>query len=410
MRDDIIQKELVIAIIIIFIGTSILPSAISAETQKITINTMIIKECIVDDEGDGNYTKIQDAIDSCECDIIRVYSGNYTEDILVYKDNIEIIGIDEEYLNGNDTGDPQIEGKITINGSKVTIRNLSVMRGIDLFNNCEVNLFDLIASWITDIGISLENSNNNIVERCFAYTMGLDHSNNNLIKDCEITTCFTNIALVLGDSNNNSLIGNNISANSINPNIGLLLGNSHNNKINFNTCWTDGYKPNRDIAIKLESSDNNYINNSNIWQSGTGISLIGSDKNTIFYNIISNNVKYAISFKDESAKNEVLNNTIIDNHDGISLVNSLGNRIINNNIEDSENRSIYMSRSNGDKIHKNNIESPETFMLYAELSMSNAMLNYWGSFLGPTFRTFRLFFGFVLVRPCIHKRISHDCP
>jgi parallel beta-helix repeat protein len=65
---------------------------------------------IVDNEGDGDFTSIQDALNTANAaDIIEVYSGTYTEKISIDKE-IELIGIDTEYMTGSDTGKPVIDG------------------------------------------------------------------------------------------------------------------------------------------------------------------------------------------------------------------------------------------------------------------------------------------------------------
>ena len=71
---------------------------------------------IVDENGNGDFTKIQDAIDDASAgDKIRIWAGNYTENVDVDK-RLEVIG---NYTNG--------QHMTTINGSwQGNVVNVSV--------------------------------------------------------------------------------------------------------------------------------------------------------------------------------------------------------------------------------------------------------------------------------------------
>lgn len=63
----------------------------------------------VDDEGDGDYTSIQDAVNNAvNGSTIYVYSGQYNESIVLSK-KINLIGIENELDSGDDTGKPIIQ-------------------------------------------------------------------------------------------------------------------------------------------------------------------------------------------------------------------------------------------------------------------------------------------------------------
>jgi parallel beta-helix repeat protein len=65
---------------------------------------------VVDNEGDGDYTTIQDAIDAANNgDTIEVYSGTYVETIMI-ENELNLVGIDTEYMTGSDSGKPVIDG------------------------------------------------------------------------------------------------------------------------------------------------------------------------------------------------------------------------------------------------------------------------------------------------------------
>jgi parallel beta-helix repeat protein len=88
---------------------------------------------VVDDENDGDYTSIKDAIAHANPgDTIKVYSGTYLEQgIHIVKDNITLLGIAYELGKGDDTGKPFIKGNgtesvIHIEASNVIVTNFHI--------------------------------------------------------------------------------------------------------------------------------------------------------------------------------------------------------------------------------------------------------------------------------------------
>lgn len=127
MRDCLFRKGLVLAIIILFIGMNIIPSATSGLTNYKNIIT-------VDDEpGDADFTSIKEAVNySSPGDTIEVYSGTYLEQgIHVENDNIALLGISHELGEGDDSGNPFIKGNgtiaaIWIGASHVIVSNFTI--------------------------------------------------------------------------------------------------------------------------------------------------------------------------------------------------------------------------------------------------------------------------------------------
>ena len=112
------RKYLAVGIILLFIGTSIIPSATSELTngKRLTNSATIIT---VDDEpGDADFTSIREAVNySSPGDTIEAYSGIYREDgIQLTKENVNLLGIDHELGEGNDSGKPFIkpDGNATV--------------------------------------------------------------------------------------------------------------------------------------------------------------------------------------------------------------------------------------------------------------------------------------------------------
>jgi len=120
-------KWLSVGIILLFIGTIVIPSATSEQTAGKKIIT-------VDDEpGDADYISIKDAVNNSNPgDVIEIYSGTYYEEgITVDCNNITIIGISEELGQGNDTEKPFIQGNgypkvLQIAANDVFITNLRI--------------------------------------------------------------------------------------------------------------------------------------------------------------------------------------------------------------------------------------------------------------------------------------------
>ncbi|HEC86415.1 MAG TPA: DUF1565 domain-containing protein, partial [Thermoplasmatales archaeon] len=80
----------------------------------------------VDDEGDGDYTCIQDAIDNATSgDTIEVYSGFYRENVKVYK-TVKLKGIPRELGRGDDEGKPVIDGGGKYNVVIITADDVNV--------------------------------------------------------------------------------------------------------------------------------------------------------------------------------------------------------------------------------------------------------------------------------------------
>jgi parallel beta-helix repeat protein len=183
---------------------------------------------IVDDEGDGEYVSIKEAVNNANPgDTIEVYSGTYYEHyILIEKNDITLKGISYELGNGSDTGKPFINGEgkdhvIEIKSQRITIDDfrienkggtgaygiIGIWRGAD---NCLVSHNDISHSIMGCIGC--DSNNNSILNNNISYSvirqgivLGGEYNliSGNIITDVETGIC-------VWDSNNNTITGNKI--------------------------------------------------------------------------------------------------------------------------------------------------------------------------------------------------------
>jgi parallel beta-helix repeat protein len=188
----------------------------------------------VDDEGDGDYTSIQEAINhATQDDTINVYSGTYNETIAVDKPLV-LEGIDEEYGNGDDSGNPVIDAwnvgtVVEIQANAVTITGFTIQNGKN-----------------GSAGISITGYTSNIVDE-------------NRIVD-------NDFGIYLAFSSNNDIGKNEINGNKY----GIYLEGSSNN-----TIYSNKILGNNNYGIYKEDSFTNFIchnmfigNDINAWDTG----------------------------------------------------------------------------------------------------------------------------------------------
>jgi len=204
MTTGLYKKGIVLGIICLFIGAGIVPVTgmiKSFEKVDIVANPTSMGTITVDDEKDGNYASIQEAIDNANPgDIIEVYSGIYVENVVVDKQLI-LKGVDAELGSGDDTGKPIIDGEekddvVYISADKVTLS-----------------------------GFKIQNSGNNF------WDSGIEiHSNDNNISDNTISS--NEFGIVLWESSNNTVSSNNFISNDW---VGIYFKASSFNVIAYNT-------------------------------------------------------------------------------------------------------------------------------------------------------------------------------
>jgi len=256
-----IRKGLVVAVIVLFIGMSV-PSTgmnVKKSTASFDSNTLY-----VGGSGEGNYTKIQDAInDSSEGDTVFVYNGTYYENVVLNK-SINLIGEDKDTTI--------IDGSYMLWGFLVKVT-------ADWVN---ISGFSIINMTIEDYsgGIYLKSCNNsnisnNIITNNWQGMYLVSSCNHNIISNCDFA--INDFPIIISDSNNNTFTDNNITRNLyaitlLDANCNIIVGNNISNNVfcgpilddsNYNTIKMNNIM-NNDFGIKIHFSYNNIIYHNNL--------------------------------------------------------------------------------------------------------------------------------------------------
>ena len=126
MKNKIYLKSLILVIMMLGAVANIVPTALSKQSERIIAVNELANTWIVDNEGDGDFTSIQAAIDNATAgDTIEVYSGTYNENLIINK-SIDLEGKNVEYLNGTDSGKPVISGVSLNNVITINTNNQDV--------------------------------------------------------------------------------------------------------------------------------------------------------------------------------------------------------------------------------------------------------------------------------------------
>jgi len=259
------RKWLVIGIILLLIGTCIIP-AIAQTTEK-TQSTSRGNRLYVGGSGPGNYTTIQDAIDNAsDGDVVFVYNGIYYENVRVTK-SVGLLGENQmlTVIDGQETGGHVVSilaAGVTL--YHFTLRNPGgIPNGAALYVSTDGN--NIVENIVTctphhgEEGIWLSQSSGNIISRNTIenhyYGVWLEDSSRNNLSNNKISNSWE-WGIILGDSDNNMLYENNMTEN----NGGIYFRDSNENTICRNELITNF----KDIALidwDAATSDNLIINN-----------------------------------------------------------------------------------------------------------------------------------------------------
>jgi parallel beta-helix repeat protein len=382
------RKGLVIGLILLFVGTCIIPSI--AQNIDKPLPTSRGNWLYVGGSGPGNYTKIQDAIDNAsDGDTVFVFSGIYNENLVVNK-AISLVGedknntiidcnqseigvnitVDNIHLRGfsitNSNDWPSTYAGVEISSSNTVIDNNKVINsisyGIYVHKNCNNNFITNNTILNISIGIHLEYNNNNfiynnIISNELNYGIELfQNSRNNFIANNTISN--NTYGMILGHyCNSNTVVDNSLLNN------GMWIQDAYHNTITNNTVngKTLLYLEDKShkiieeqtgqiilincndivirnqvithtlIGILIRETSNCLITNNTLC-SNTISGLYGSSINNIIIanNTIDSNGGEGIFLEGYSSDNTITKNTISNNFDGIELYASINNFIYNN--------------------------------------------------------------------------------
>jgi parallel beta-helix repeat protein len=308
VREEIMRRRfLVIGIILLFTLMSINPSS-AFDNPVSSGNTLY-----VGGSGEGNYTKIQDAVDNAtDGDTVYVYNGLYFEHITVDK-SISLLGENKNFtiIDGEYYGNV-----VTVISDSVTISCLTLRNG--------------------EHGIYINSSENTNI----SHSIIINNKDDGLFLD---------------SSNGNTIFDNIISTITTISFVGIYLTRS-----DYNTIYNNYISNERD-GVYLWCSDNNILFNNIFFNDNAGVSLAGSNYSTITNNTFTDNGDYAIWIS-WSCYN-IIDNNIIETYgwytnegDGIWLISDSNNNTISNNDIEQQTYGIKISESEYNTIFKNDIK------------------------------------------------------
>jgi len=176
MKNELVRKGLVLGIIVLFFGAGVLPSmGVTVVDNKSNRLIRDSNTLYVGGTGEGNYSKIQDAIDNAsDGDTVFVYSGFYDiNDFIIINKSIRLIG--ENKINTIING-----SSIALDVPKVNISGFTMQNSFGIliadFDNISIygNIFKSNESFIGFGGIFIINSSYNTISDNSFFNCGLD--------------------------------------------------------------------------------------------------------------------------------------------------------------------------------------------------------------------------------------------
>ena len=357
MKNSIIKKGLILGIIVLFIGSGVIPSTIGIIEKRTTFvesNSRGYIQGLIDNASNG--------------DTIYIHSGTYYENIVINK-SINLIGEDKNttIIDGSESGDVVNVTADWVKTSGFTIKNSGNQygdSGIQISSNYNNITRNIISDDGRGINLDEDSSNNtirsNVITSNNQYGICLGKSRSNNITGNTLTHNHED-GVYLWDSKSNTITGNIIISNN---GFGIYIVATNTNNITDNTFFNDSLyvhftgnnvvenntvngKPlvyledESDKVIDFEvgqvilvNCDNIIVENLNLSSGDVGIELFKTDNSTISNNDCSNN-DFGIYLR-YSNSNTITNNKITSNNKyGIYLLSN-SNTIQNNNFLDNE--------------------------------------------------------------------------
>lgn len=342
----------------------------------------------VDDDGEADYEKIQDAVDAAaSSDIIYVYKGTYVERVSISK-SLTIVG-EMKYstiINANFTGTP-----LKIDSSNVLVKNLEFVNsgtgdfGVKIIGQDNITLEDCTLD-NNHYGVLLKNTSDLLLKDlnlAGCNKTGLMMENNRDLKVISTTTKNNKIGVdIRGGNKRIVLSGNGFS----NEYLGLRLGPDNMNlTLTDNTFFRDGIfiDPMLDeMGWKSLSSENNQVNMKNLYimhnESGVEISsdagqiiAAKSEDITIHDNEMSNLHNYVQIY---DSRNITLEDNSLSKmfYSGIILGNTTDSKIRYNEFKQCNKGGIVLNGSKHNLVQENYLTNSTLFMV----DSSNNIIHY----------------------------------
>ena len=363
LRDILVGKGLVIGIVILFVGMSVFPSTANP-MEKTFIQSSRGKTLYVGGTGEGNYTKIQDAInDAFDGDTVFVYDrlSPYYELLSIDKP-INLIGENRD----STVIDADFKGSaVTIQSDHVTVSGFT-LKNCKLGDEWRYNVVHIVDS--ENVVIKDNKISNGYGEHGVDYNAGvlLESSSNNLIQD-NILFTEKERRLSFGVMIHNDANYNNISENEI---FGVWFGIGIWSHSGYDNCDDNilygNYIHNNDVGIEIGDNKNKIINNIVTDNENVGIRIGTNHDNTISGNTVTDNgngrefdagIRLSISSNTHVSDNHISNNnpTGIYISGGDPDVGGKSNSISDNDISNNKILGIYITGSYDNAINRNNI-------------------------------------------------------
>jgi parallel beta-helix repeat protein len=312
-----------------------------------------------------DYDTIQEAVNAAPpYETIRVRAGTYTENVVINKTGLSIVGAGASVTTVQ-TVYPSQDPVFNVTADCVSISRFTVTSAPMKFAIAGIRLEDVIEAYISDNNVS---SNRNGIFLSFGSNITItnnnvsSNSNDGILLEgsSDNTVSYNNASynggrnIQLSDSNNTDVFGNDVCG----SNRGVQLMYSYNNTVwDNNACFTiyagiavyysayntifgntlsHATSPTSGIGIRVGDSYNNTISDNEMSSNVYGIYLQSSKNNTISGNNVNSN-KYGIRFYDSSNYNTFHGNRVTsNNYTGIevhhySSYNTFSSNVVNSN-------------------------------------------------------------------------------
>jgi parallel beta-helix repeat protein len=301
----------------------------------------------------ADFTSIQAAVDNAyPGDTILVYPGVYAENIAIDVENLLITSAsdspsDTRVQAGSGSEDifSVTADGVGINGFCITGNISSPNSGIHLYGveDCRIENNELFNSQGTS-----QNSSGSYTPAAGngsnlnpGFGVRLDLSGNNTLSNN--TVSFSNVCILLRNSNENTLFNNSVS----NSSYGIWVDSSIDNVLDNNAAADNK------IGIYLKASSRNTVTGSKAFNnSGSCINLWNSSENTLNSNTASNSSNVCIILYNSSGNN-LNNNTLSHSNYGIWLDSSSNGNNLNKNRALYNKVGIYLKASNENVLDNN---------------------------------------------------------